>query len=71
MLLEMSIFNYMGSELIASNNSLKNALFEMNWTEKDLKFKKIMIMFQQRTQKFIEIRIGYIFVLDLGIVRQV
>lgn len=71
MLLEMSIFNYMGSVLIQSNNHLKNSLFEMNWTEKDVKFKKLMLMFQQRTQKFIETRIGYIFVVDLGIVRQV
>lgn len=58
----------MGSELVLSNNSLKNALFDTNWVEKDLKFRKTLIMFQQRVQHFIEIRFGYIFVANLGIV---
>ncbi|XP_063698138.1 odorant receptor 85a-like [Culicoides brevitarsis] len=70
-LYQVASFNYMGSQLISSNEMLKNAIFEMNWVDKDLKFKKLMLMFQQRTEKLIQIRIGYIIVVDMRIVTEI
>lgn len=71
MLIEMSIFNYMGSILVESNKTLQNSLFEMNWMGQNIKFRKFLVMFQQRTQMLIEVRIGYIFVVDLTMVTSV
>ncbi|XP_063698137.1 odorant receptor 67a-like [Culicoides brevitarsis] len=70
-LLEIAFVNFMGSKLIQTNLSLSNALYDTNWLEKDSNFRKLLIMFQQRAQKVLQIRIGFIFVLDLNLVGQI
>lgn len=71
MALEIFLIDLMGSELIQANYDLRNALFGMDWTERDLKFKKIMVMFQQRMQYFLKLQIGHIFNVDLIVFRKV
>uniref|UniRef100_A0A336LPC6 CSON008458 protein n=1 Tax=Culicoides sonorensis TaxID=179676 RepID=A0A336LPC6_CULSO len=67
---EIYMIDFMGSELIKANEELKNAIYCINWPERDMKFKKIMIMFQQRSQYFIELKIGYLFNVDLVLFRK-
>ncbi|CAD7085729.1 unnamed protein product [Hermetia illucens] len=66
MILEVFLYCYFGSELVYQTHRMTDAIYSCNWIDQDRKFKKMLIMFMQSTQKSMTIIAGGFFTVNLA-----
>ncbi|XP_037912023.1 odorant receptor 2a-like [Hermetia illucens] len=63
---EIFFYCYYGNELIYESQSMTNAIYSCDWTNRDEKFKKILLIFMQSTQTTMSIKAGGYFTVSLS-----
>lgn len=57
---------YYAQCLMDDSDRLSQQIFHANWIEQDVRFRKMLIFFMQRTQRVMELNAGKIFPITLG-----
>lgn len=56
---------YFGNEIIIKSNSLSMCIYNSNWTNFNLHYRKIMLVFMERLKKHSQVLVGKLFPLNL------